>query len=64
MKRAQWIWCFVAFKLYIWLPSAMTHKSRYGRFTLWLLGYGGAYAHSADFAFFRDHVNFLGGYRV
>lgn len=58
MKRVQWVWCYAAFKLYLALPSARSHRSRYGRFTLWLLGYGGAYAHSANYGVFCKHVKF------
>lgn len=56
MKLAEWFWCFVAFKLYLWLPPAITHKSRYGRFTLWLLSYGGAYAHTENFSDFCERT--------
>jgi len=57
-RRAQWAWCYTAYKLYLWLPIARTHKTPYGRFMLWLLGFGGAYAHSRDFRDFCDSVRF------
>lgn len=44
--RAMWIWCRLCYHLYMWLPASRTHKSLYGQFTFWLLGYAGAYAHS------------------
>lgn len=45
-ERWMWIWCKACFKVYLALPLPATHKSLYGRFSLWLLGYAGAYAHS------------------
>jgi hypothetical protein len=54
-KRTLWIWCYIAFKLYLWLPTSLNHKTLYGRFALWLLGYAGAYAHSKDFRDFDEH---------
>jgi hypothetical protein len=58
MKRLQWVWCYAAYKLYIWLPVGSDHKNLYGRFQMWLLGYGGAYAHSEDYRYFCEHVTF------
>jgi len=52
MKLLWWFWCYTAFKLYLWLPFAPKHETRYGQFKLWLLGYGGAWAHSENFADF------------
>ena len=54
MKRL--LWCYVAFKLYLWLPFSQRHDTRYGRFMLWLLEYGGAYAYSNDYRWFRDNA--------
>lgn len=45
--HCMWFWCWLCYRAYIALPIACTHNSSYGRFTLWLLGYGGAYANSA-----------------
>lgn len=47
----MWFWCWACFRAYLTLPMPATHKSRYGRFNLWLLGFAGGYAHStrADF---------------
>ena len=42
----MWFWCWACFRAYMALPSSRTHRSRYGRFMLWLLGHAGAYAHS------------------
>lgn len=57
MKRILWFWCYMAFKLYLWLPFEQAgYETRYGRFKLWLLGYAGAYAHSVDYADFREHA--------
>ena len=39
-------WCWLCFRTYLALPIANDLKSRYGRLTMWLLGYAGAYAHS------------------
>lgn len=44
--RWMWFWCWFCHRAYLSLPIASTHKSRYGRFSLWLLGYAGSYAHS------------------
>jgi hypothetical protein len=41
----MWFWCWLCYRLYLALPVA-NFNTRYHRFTLWLLGYGGAYAHS------------------
>ncbi len=62
MKRILYAWCYVAFQTYMLLPGARTHQSRYGRFTLWLIGYGGAYMHSDNYADFR--VNSFGRMRL
>lgn len=56
MKLTEWIWCRIAFHLYLWLPMAASHKSLYGRLTLWLLGFAGAYAHTKDFADFCERT--------
>lgn len=52
MKHIHWFWCWLCFRAYLALPIAGTHKSIYGKFTLWLLGYAGFYAHSP-----RPHQN-------
>ena len=57
-KRLQWFGCYVAYKIYNWLPPADNHQSLWGRFQMWLLGFGGAYAHSETFADFCEHVSF------
>lgn len=44
--RWMWLWCWTCYRLYMAIPPASTHASRYGRFNMWLLGYAGAYAHS------------------
>lgn len=44
--RWMWFWCWLCYRAYLALPIARNHQTRYGRFTLWLLGYGGSYAHS------------------
>lgn len=44
LKLLQWVWCIIAYRVWLWLPLPRTHQSPYGRFTLWLLGYAGAYA--------------------
>ncbi len=46
MRRLHWFWCWLCFRVYIALPMPRTHKSLYGRFSLWILGYAGYYAHS------------------
>lgn len=56
MKRILWVWCWAAFHTYQWLPVARDLDSRYGRFSMWLLEYGGAYAHSEDYRWFRDNA--------
>lgn len=52
MKRSpyfwwMWVWCWACFRVYMTLPVSRTHKSLYGRVMLWVLGHGGAYAHSS-----------------
>ena len=44
--RWMWFWCWLCYRAYMVLPVADSHHTRYGRFTLWLLGYAGCYAHS------------------
>lgn len=61
LKRLQWIGCKIAFHIYLWLPHSRTHESRYGRFCLWLLGYGGAYAYNDTFADFCANTDFKRG---
>lgn len=45
MKQLHWFWCWLCFRLYLALPLPMTHRSLYGKFSLWILGYAGFYAH-------------------
>lgn len=45
MTRIHWFWCWLCYRAYLALPIAGTHKSIYGKFTLWLLGYAGFYAY-------------------
>src|SRR5258708_36363927 len=44
--RWMWFWCWLCYRAYMVLPVADSHHTRYGRFTLWLLGYADCYAHS------------------
>lgn len=39
-------WCWLCYRAYLTLPMSGSHESLYGRFSLWLLGFAGAYAHS------------------
>ena len=43
--KLHWVWCWLCFKSYMALPVSRAHRSLYGRFTLWLLGYAGYYAY-------------------
>lgn len=45
MKQLHWFWCWLCYRAYLALPIAGTHRSLYGKFTLWLLGYAGFYAY-------------------
>jgi hypothetical protein len=56
MKRIRWIWCWAAYHLWVALPFAPYHETRYGKFRLWLLAYAGSYAHSEDFKDFCRRV--------
>lgn len=46
MRHLFWFWCWLCFRFYLAAPIASTHKSLYGRFMLWVLGYAGYYAHT------------------
>lgn len=45
MKRIHWFWCWLCYRTYLALPTPATHKSFYGRFCLWILGFAGFYAY-------------------
>lgn len=45
MKQLYWFWCWLCYRAYLALPLPMTHRSTYGKFSLWLLGFAGFYAH-------------------
>lgn len=42
----MWLWCWACYRAYLVLPSAFSHGTLYRKFSFWLLGYAGAYAHS------------------
>jgi len=44
--RWMWFWCWACYRAYLVLPSAFEHGTLYRKFSFWLLGYAGAYAHS------------------
>jgi hypothetical protein len=46
MKQIHWFWCWLCFRTYLALPMPRTHKSVYGRLSLWILGFAGFYAHT------------------
>ena len=56
-KRLQWIGCWFAYRVWMVLPM-WRGDGWYWRFSLWLIQYAGAYAHSEDFTWFRDNVRF------
>lgn len=45
MKHLHWFWCWLCYRAYLAFPMPRTHKSPYGRFSLWMLGYAGFYAY-------------------
>lgn len=45
MKHIHWFWCWLCYRAYLALPMPDTHKSLYGRFSLWILGFAGFYAY-------------------
>jgi hypothetical protein len=57
MAKLEWAWCCVAFNLYMMLPMARSHKSLYGRFTLWLLSYAGTWAYCENFEDWRRRID-------
>lgn len=48
----MWFWCRSCFRVYMVLPLAKSHRSIYGAFMLWLLGYAGAYANTSRTTFY------------
>lgn len=58
IKRIQYAICWLAYVIWPLLPPMGDMESRWGRFKIWLYGYGAVYGYSDDFEDFRQHVNF------
>jgi hypothetical protein len=45
MTKLHWFWCWLCYRAYLALPMPATHRSPYGRFSLWISGYAYFYAY-------------------